>query len=110
MRSLNEHDQVYVKSLGVLGKVLGLRPGSTKDPEEEKLYEVQITQYFRRTDLEPEEEFSKAKRLKRWCSEWLKEYEHFIETGLRCRANPSDTNLMKQWSEIGSRLGIFLPI
>jgi hypothetical protein len=110
MRSLNKDEQVHVKSLGVPGKVLRVRPGDIGEPEEQRLYEVQMTRYFRRADLDPEEESSKVNQFQRFSSEWFKEYECFIETGLRCQANPNDKNLMRQWGETGSRLGIFLQI
>jgi hypothetical protein len=52
MKPPNKDDEVYLKSLNMLGKVLRVRPGDVREPEEEKLYEVQIKQYFPRTDLE----------------------------------------------------------
>lgn len=60
MRPLSKDEQVYVKSLGMPGRVLRLRPGDTGEPEGQKHYEVQITRWFRRDDLEPEEESSKV--------------------------------------------------
>jgi len=52
MDPLKPNDEVYIQSLKMYGKVLGVRPGDVREPEEEKCYEIQITRYFRRTDLE----------------------------------------------------------
>jgi hypothetical protein len=40
----------------VSGKVLSARTGELQKPEEQRVYEVQITRYFRRTDLMPVDE------------------------------------------------------
>jgi hypothetical protein len=52
MNSLNPNDEVYVKPLGVLGKVVQVRASDLREPEEDRYYEIQITQYFHRTNLE----------------------------------------------------------
>ena len=53
LKPLKPNDEVYIKSLDALGKVVRVRPGDIGEPEEQRLYEVQIeTKYFSRTDLE----------------------------------------------------------
>src|SRR6267378_1279083 len=52
MDPLKPNDEVYIKSLGMYGRVLRPRPGDVGEPEDEKCYEIQITRYFLRTDLE----------------------------------------------------------
>lgn len=52
MEPLKPNDEVHIRSLAMYGKVLRPRPGDVREPEEEKCYEIQITRYFRRTDLE----------------------------------------------------------
>lgn len=49
---LREGDEVYVKSVNMHGKVSHARPGDVREAERDKHYEVQITGYFRRTDLD----------------------------------------------------------
>lgn len=57
---LKQGDQVYVKSVKMHGKVLHARPGDIREPEREKPYEVQITQYFGRMDLELDDRDAKS--------------------------------------------------
>jgi hypothetical protein len=53
MEPLKPNDEVFIKSLTLYGKVLRARPGDAREQEEMRNYEVQITRYFGRTDLEP---------------------------------------------------------
>ncbi len=52
MQPLKPNDDVFIKSWEVCGKVLRARPGDAKETEDKRHYEVQITQYFSRTELE----------------------------------------------------------
>jgi len=52
MAPLKPNDEVYIRSIKTLGKVLRLLPDSTHDSEEQRFYEVQVTKYFLRSDLE----------------------------------------------------------
>ena len=63
LKPLKPKDEVYIKSLSMLGSVLRVRPGDVREPEKDRLYEVQITRYFRRTDLELDDR--EAEREKR---------------------------------------------
>lgn len=63
LKPLKPKDEVYIKSLNMLGSVLRVRPGDVREPEKDRLYEVQITCYFSRTDLELDD--SEAEREKR---------------------------------------------
>jgi hypothetical protein len=49
---LNPNDEVYIKSLNMLGKVQCVRLGDIREPEKERLYEVQIRRFIKREDLE----------------------------------------------------------
>lgn len=64
MVPLNPNDKVYVKYLRMCGTVLRVRPGDVRESEEERCYEIQITRYFRRTDLELYDPEAEAKREK----------------------------------------------
>lgn len=50
LKPLKRGDEVYVSSLDTYGRVLHVVPG--EEPEEEKAYQVQITRFFRRSDLD----------------------------------------------------------
>ncbi len=63
MKPLMQNAEVYIKSLDMIGRVMRVRPGDVGEPEQDKLYEVQITRYFRRTDLELDD--PEAERKKR---------------------------------------------
>lgn len=63
LKPLKPKDEVYIKSLSMLGSVLRVRPGDVREPEKDRLYEVQFTRYFRRTDLELDDR--EAERQKR---------------------------------------------
>lgn len=52
LKPLNPDDEVYIRRLNMYGKVMRVRPGDRDEPEHERLYTIQITQFFRRTDLE----------------------------------------------------------
>lgn len=44
MKPLNPNDEVYIKSLGMIGKVLRVRSADAREAEQDKFYEIQITQ------------------------------------------------------------------
>ena len=53
MNPLKPKDEVYIKSLNMIGTVLRARPGDKNEAEEFRgISEIQITRYFLRTDLE----------------------------------------------------------
>ncbi len=52
MNRLNTGDKIFIRGLGWSGKVLSAR--DLESPEEDSIYEVQITRYFRRSALEVE--------------------------------------------------------
>lgn len=49
-KPLNKNDEVYIKSLGLYGRVLGGRIAG--EPEEDQFYTVQIIHHCRPADLE----------------------------------------------------------
>lgn len=49
---LKPNDEVYIRSMKTLGRVLRPLPGSTDEPEQQRFYEIQVTKYFLRSDLE----------------------------------------------------------
>ena len=68
LKPLQPHDEVYIKPLGAYGRVVRVRPGDIREPEEQRLYEVQAASiYFRRTDLEigtTKDDIEKRKKIR----------------------------------------------
>jgi hypothetical protein len=105
MRLLKTGERVYIKSLGgIPGEVLGIR--AVDVVEEKTIYQVQITRYFRRADLEAEDELVNDAKPQRGSAEWLEEYDRFIDLGQQYRRNLSNQTLLRQCAESGSKLGI----
>jgi hypothetical protein len=52
MPPLKPNPEVYMRSIKTLDRVWRLLPGSIHEPEELRFYEVQITTYIPRSDLE----------------------------------------------------------
>ena len=52
MKPLESKDKVFIKSLGISGVVVGLHHPDDEAPEAERVYRVQMTRLFRRSELE----------------------------------------------------------
>ena len=105
MRLLKTGERVYIKSFGrIPGEVLGIR--AVDVVEEKTIYQVQITRYFRRADLEAEDEPVNDAKPQRGSAEWLEEYDRFIDLGQQYRRNLGNQTLLRQCAESGSKLGI----
>ena len=112
---LKKDQEVLIKKPGILaGKVIGPRPGDVGLSEEETHYRVQICaeepRYYLSADLEPLQQPSGSGKLERYSKEWLDELKQFNKIGRQFLANPKDKNLVRQWAESGTKLGLYIPI
>jgi hypothetical protein len=82
LRSLKSNDEVYIRRWNVYGKVLRPHQGTANEPDGERLYEIQITHYFRRADLELYDR--EAERVKREAARREK-MEHMTATTTKLR-------------------------
>jgi hypothetical protein len=51
LKPLEPGDEVYIRGLEMFGKVLNPHKATANEPDEERLYTIQITRHFRRADL-----------------------------------------------------------
>lgn len=108
---LKKGQEVLIKNPGILvGKVISQRSGDSGMPEEQTHYRVQIEpRYCLSGDLEPVEAHS-SPRLERYSREWIEELGRFNEAGRRFFTDPQNKNLLANWAESGTKLGLFIPI
>jgi hypothetical protein len=71
LEPLKQNDEVFIKSLEVVGKVIQVCP----DGDDEPFYRVEITRYFRRADLELIDREAEQKKRKQEVQEKLARME-----------------------------------
>lgn len=104
MNPLKIGDNVFIRPLGWRGRVLQTR--SAEAPEENSIYEVQITRYFRRSNLELDDSQAKAAKRKQDIASAIEQWESAKQKWERAQAGPEDRKVAAgiEWAKATDKL------
>lgn len=104
MNLLKPNDKVFVPSLGVNAKVLHVRDVTI--PEENSIYEVQISKYFRRSDLELDDSHARVEKRKQDIASATEQWESAKQKWEQAQAGPEDQRVAAgiEWAKATDRL------